>query len=53
VKEIQPLSFRGYTEKQEIEQKTVNIDVDLSSLTDNQLKRLAAGEDIAAILADD
>jgi hypothetical protein len=34
-------------------QQNLNIDIDLSDLTDNQLKRLAAGEDIAAILADE
>jgi hypothetical protein len=43
---------RGYTEKQEIEQRTTNIEIDLNTLTDDQIKRLAAGEDIAAILAD-
>jgi hypothetical protein len=43
---------RGYTEKQEIEQRTTNIEVDLNTLTDDQIKRLAAGEDIAAILTD-
>jgi len=44
---------RGYTEKQEIDQRTTHIEVDLSSLTEDQLKRLAAGEDIANILADE
>lgn len=44
---------RGYTEKQEIEQRTTHIEVDLSDLSDDQLKRLAAGEDIATILAND
>jgi hypothetical protein len=44
---------RGYTEKQEIDQRTTHIEVDLSDLTDDQLKRLAAGEDIAAILANE
>ncbi len=42
---------RGYVEKQLVEQKTTNIEVDLNSLTDEQLKRLGAGEDIASIVA--
>lgn len=41
---------RGYTERQEIDQRSVN--VDLHALSIPQLKRLAAGEDITAILAD-
>lgn len=41
---------RGYTERQEIDQRSIN--VDLGTLSTDQLKRLAAGEDIAAILAD-
>lgn len=42
---------RGYTEKQEIEQHSTNIDVDLSELTDKQLKRLANGEDVVSVMA--
>jgi hypothetical protein len=33
--------------------QNLNVDVDISNLTDDQLKRLAAGEDIAAILANE
>jgi len=40
----------GKQTKQQIQSQ--NIEVDLSTLTDEQIKRLAAGEDIAAILAD-
>lgn len=41
---------RGYVEKQQVEQTNINAD-DLNSLTDEQLKRLAAGESLVDILA--
>lgn len=43
---------RGYIERQEIASRNINIDVNLSELTDEQLKRLANGENIAKILDD-
>ncbi len=43
---------RGYVEKQQIEQKTTTLEIDLSSLTTEQLRRLAEGEDITKILSD-
>jgi hypothetical protein len=36
-----------------VDQRTTHIEVDLSDLSDDQLTRLAVGEDIATILAND
>lgn len=46
------LKHHGAFEKDN-KRQTHNLNVDLSDLTDDQLKRLAAGEDIAAILANE
>ena len=44
---------RGYVEKQQVEQQSITLNIDdLNSLSDEQLKRLAAGENIVDILAD-
>jgi hypothetical protein len=46
------LKHHGSFEKDN-KRQNLNVDVDISNLTVDQLKRLAAGEDIAAILADE
>jgi hypothetical protein len=43
---------RGYIEKQQVEQQTINLDVDLNELSDDQIKRLVAGESLADVLGD-
>lgn len=43
---------RGYVDKKEIIAQTTNIEIDLSDLTDDQLKRLANGENIASIMSE-
>jgi hypothetical protein len=43
---------RGYTEKQLIEQQSVNLDVDFNDLNVDQIKRLANGENLADVLKD-
>jgi uncharacterized Ntn-hydrolase superfamily protein len=43
---------RGYVDKKEVVAQSVNLEVDLSDLTDEQLKRLAGGENISFILSE-
>jgi hypothetical protein len=43
---------RGYTEKQVIEQQSVNLDIPWDKLTNEQISRLAAGESLSDVLGD-
>jgi hypothetical protein len=41
---------RGYVEKQQVEQQSINLEVDINTLNDEQIKRLANGESLADVL---
>jgi hypothetical protein len=41
---------RGYVEKQQVEQQNINLEIDINTLDDEQIKRLANGESLVDVL---
>jgi hypothetical protein len=40
---------RGYVEKQQVEQQNINLEIDINTLDDEQIKRLANGESLSDV----